>query len=38
MLFQSWEIDPGDVYLDSWVGKIDAITETLHVSLPDGTW
>jgi hypothetical protein len=37
ILLQQWEMDPGDVYLDSWVGKIDGIMEILHMQLPDRT-
>ena len=36
MCVQYWDTEPGDVYLDSWVGKIERIVENVTLKFPDG--
>ncbi|ELU16979.1 hypothetical protein CAPTEDRAFT_224111 [Capitella teleta] len=31
-----WDTEPGDIYLDSWVGKIESIVESVTLKFPDG--
>ena len=38
MLFQFWDPEPGDVTLDSWVGKIECTNEQVFLDFSDGAW
>ena len=33
---QMWDPDPGDVYLDSWIGKIEHVVQDVTVVFSDG--
>ena len=33
---QYFDIDPGDVYLNSWIGKIEQVVDQVTLVFPDG--
>ncbi len=37
-VLQFWDPEPGDVTLDSWVGKIECTNEQVFLVFPDGAW
>lgn len=36
ILFQHFDVEPGEVFLDSWVGRVERIMDKVVLRFPDG--